>query len=232
LRKFISNNQEIPLEFFKQNKILQVKPKIKIMNNICIENVYKPEIDFIHIPSFYLKHKKHISTKDIQIEENSIKVNLVGLEYLNKEGNDIINHLCENGQKLKFYIKLNNTEIGENGQLKVFCWVLIKNSIFSYKYLNLNVVLAKKGYAKISNINTEGIYDETIFYNMSDLLNAEKEAKLKSLGIWRSRYSGVTKDYSNFILKENNIFTYLKKNLNILKMPKWQKILMKKNIKI
>lgn len=232
-RIFLKNNQTVPMKYFNKNIIVRVKPVIKMSDNINIdEDIKKLELKFKHIPSFsflqnYFNRKENSvknSDKNELENEDCLSVKLAGIDYINKEGIYFIRKLI-NKKKGKFYLKFNH--ILYNDKTEIYCWLLYKNPSMmrSFSDININILLAKNGYGKICNSKTSDIYDETIYYYLSDLYDAELDAKMRGVGIWRDTRSTLVAEQASWKGVLNNFF---KSTSSYMNRSQWQRKILKK----
>jgi hypothetical protein len=221
-RKFIKNNTNLPVSFCEKNYVLNIKPINKPYLNYSedVLDKYNLDLNFKHLPSF--SFLSNIKSEDSEY----LKIKLAGIEHINREGLIFINKLLiDNSNRFNFKVKLNNLEIKNDNQSEpsIYGWIFFKSKgILPSRMLNLNILLAKNGYGKIANINSLGIYDEHIFYYMNDIIEAEKDAKIRAKGIWRDQKSDVITGYANSKFFSSTISSFFK-------YSKWQKIILRKN---
>ncbi len=89
----------------------------------------------------------------------------------------------------------------------------------------MNIFLIKQGLGKRNQIKLNDIYDEKIYYNYADLLEAERIAKERGKGIWGKQKSGVVRESSMLNEKISSIFDRIKVRKN---MKIWQKTILNK----
>lgn len=229
--KFIKNNGCIPINYVKKNMAIKAKPIIKNIYEYeeNINDKYKIDLKFKHIPelNFSEKFTKYINDNFFKIsnlssqtsieKEEYIVTKLAGIEYLNKEGLHIVNKILNN-KNYTIYLKLNNLQYNDTVELN--SWIFLQHKLFRHK-INLNVLLLKNGYGKYTNVRTNEVYDEKIFYYLCDLIDAEKFAKINNFGMWRSDSGKIVKEYSD----KKNIFRKIK---NFVNEPKWHKVILNK----
>jgi hypothetical protein len=232
MRKYLKKNSSIPINFCEKNLSIKVKPIFKKYYNPQeqeILDINDIEINLKHIPSFsYLNNRKeNLKSKSLEKEE-FLKIKLAGIQYLNKEGLAFLDKLLNNkSSNYNFNLKFNNIEFKDSEKDPIVHGWLILNKKFPFNFFssnfNLNILLAQNGYAKICNINTNGVYDEKICFFMSDLLEAEKDAKLRGKGLWRNQKSHVISEYAN----DKRLFNRI---MNKFRMGSWGKLQLRKNI--
>ena len=245
--KLIEKNKRIKVNFIK-NPDLYVNYK-DINNNITFRFTYSygyRKINLFHDYFTKIFKKFNFSKKDDLFKNNlddsvkkenenfkdenkneveyikGIEIKLSGVKDLNKEGVFLAEKLV-NDNYSKIYIQFNH--ILYNDTPEIFCWVYIKNKRFSLNEINLNNFLVKQGLANIYPIKLNDIYDEKIYYNYSDLIDAERLAKERGLGIWSNSRSKVTRESSILKTRFSTFFDKLKVRFN---MKKWQQNILNK----
>lgn len=223
----IKNNYEISNSLFKRNKRIKV--------NFIKDNIEKKELNLRFTYSYGYKHinefKNFLNFSKKIKEENSkslelikgIEVNLCGIKNLHEEGKLILLEFLSD-KNSKIFLKFNHINYNENPE--IYVWLYVKNYKYSFSEINLNIFLMKQGLANLNPIKLHEVFDEKIFYNFSDMLEAERNAKEKGIGIWSKGKVRVLRD--SIIQNERfmGYFDRLKANMN---MKKWQKNMLNRN---
>lgn len=187
---FIRNNASIPKKVLDQNRKIKVKPiaDTQPIQELANQN-FSTLIKFRHIPDIQIIDRllaKRSNTKEIEKDQN-LEVKLAGLSDLTKEGNYFLRRILLNNRS-KFYLKFNHLQYSDKPE--VYVWILYKPSIL-HRTINLNILLAYLGHAKVVPLKTVDIYDEHIFYYYSDLVDADLQAKAKGNGMYSDQKSKV-----------------------------------------
>jgi len=200
---FISNLKKLITNLNK--KLFKRKNEYNLNN---IKNEYSSKID-------------NKENKEIEILKG-IDVKLCGIKDLTEEGIYFVQKLIYD-KNSKIFLHFNHILYMDTPE--IFCWIYIYNKKFSFSRLNLNIFLVKQGLANVNPVKLNDIYDERIFYNYSDLLDAERNAKEKSLGIWSKTKNKVTIESSIKNERFSSIFDRFGKRVN---MRKWEKSILNK----
>lgn len=151
-----------------------------------------------------------------------IDVKLCGIKSLSKEGFLLANKLIHD-KSSKIYIQFNHILYMDSPE--IYCWIYIINKKYSFSKINLNIMLLQQGLGLSNQVKLVDIYDEKIYYNYADLLDAERTAKEKAFGMWGGQKSKVVRESSVLNEKFSAIFDRLSVRLN---MKKWQKSILNK----
>lgn len=180
------------------------------VNNSVIENI---------------PNKENISNdqekKELEVL-SGIEVKLCGIKDINEEGKLIMENLIYD-KNSQIYLQFNHILYMDTPEL--YCWVYIKNKKFTFNKINLNLLLVKQGLANANQVKLNDVYDERIYYNYADLLDAERNAKEKGMGIWSDKRSKVVRESSIKNERFGSFFDKLAKRLN---MRSWEKSLLNK----
>lgn len=228
--KYIKNNLSINQVLIKKNKTIRVKPSLRCVNHdVEIKDENKNvTLSFRHYPKY--NPFSNWNNRNIKINNNNNKPNnytvpsididglnihLACIDSISDEGLHFLKRLIDKDKT--FYIKFNHIQYHDTP--RIYCWVLYKENFSTH---NINVLLVANGYARIGNIKNNDIYDETIYYYHSDIIDAEEDAKLRAVGLWRNMRTPMTAASVSTVAR---IFTNLKRMFN---MSKFEKIILKK----
>ena len=151
-----------------------------------------------------------------------IDVKLCGIKDINEEGKKIAEKLISD-KNSKIFLQFNHILYMDSPE--IYCWIYIKNRKISVNKFNLNIFLVKQGLANVNPVKLNEIYDERIYYNYSDLLDAERNSKEMGLGIWSNKRSKVIRESSIKNEGFGSIFERFGKRLN---MRGWEKSILNK----
>jgi len=230
--KFLRNNTYITENLVKNHYLIRVKPYLNTKYSEMLKDKQNKntinEVKLKHIPHFYMI-RKHLfdekpveNSKERQVEvEDHLRIKLSGVNNLSPEGTQFIEKLF-NSRTKRFYMKFNNIQYMD--EKEIYGWLLYKNSAFSNTYININVILVQNGYGELAPLKGD-VTDERIYYYYSDLINADKLAKSRGVGIWRNQKSHIVAESSRWKGTGKYIHQFLEK---VIKMKKWQKIVLNK----
>jgi len=151
-----------------------------------------------------------------------IEVKLCGIKDLNEEGRNVVERLIYD-KNSKIYLQFNHFLFMDSPE--IYCWIYLKNKNFSFSQINLNIFLIKQGLANVNPIRLNDIYDEKIYFNYSDLLEAERNAKEKGIGIFANKRSKVIRESS---IKNERYGSFFEKFAKKLNMRGWEKSILNK----
>lgn len=230
--KFLRNNTYITENLVKNHYLIRVKPYLNMKYSEMLKEKQNSntnnEVKLKHIPHFYLLRKYLFDQKPVEnskerhVEvEDYLRIKLSGVQNLSPEGNQFIEKVFKSKTK-RFYIKFNNIQYMD--EKEIYGWLLYKNSALSNTYININVVLVQNGYGELAPLKGE-VTDERIYFYYSDIINADKLSKSRGVGIWRNQKSHIVADSSRWKGTGKFIHQFIEK---VLKMKKWQKIVLNK----
>jgi hypothetical protein len=248
----IKNNFEVSQSLFKRNKRIKVnfineynnnsnnnKDTKDIMEKTKELNLrFTYSVGYKHLNElknlFNFSFLKYKNNKEKEIHKNNsnnwsldiikgIEVNLCGIKNLNEDGRLILLEIL-NDKKSKIYLKFNHVNYNEKPE--IYVWLYVRNYKYSYSEINLNIFLMQLGLGNLNHIKLHEVYDEKIYYNFSDMLEAERNAKEKGIGIYSKERVKVARE--SFIKNESfeAYFDRLKTNIN---MKNWQRNMLNKN---
>ena len=190
--KLLTSNIVIPKKFIDNNYVIDIALKstkhhhnqfldFKENNNFKVKHI--PYFDSIYkIFNKLTKSNTTISqTKEVKTED-LLDIKLAGISKISTEGRYQIEKLIRTNPK--FYFKFNHLRYHDT--VEAYGWVFFKTKtgrIFNKKH-NLNLYLVKNGYAEFEPLKTN-VYDERIYYYYSDLIDADKWARAKGIGVWQ-----------------------------------------------
>jgi len=223
--RFIPNNISIPKKIIDKNYVIDVTLKSANPTN-NFEN-YKENNNFKikHIPYFNFMHKIvnnssiKSSSKDIQVED-LLHVKLAGVSKISSEGRYVIERLIRSNS-FSFSFKFNH--IRHHDTVEIYGWLFFKSKR-SFRTNNLNIFLVKNGYAEIDHIK-DNAFDEKIYYYYTDLINADKLARSRGIGIWEESKSYNVSESLMYQGAYNKILHKIRKWVN---MRAWEKAIMTK----
>lgn len=172
------------------------------------------------------KLNNNISYKDNERKQleilTGIEVKLCGIKDLNEEGRKIAEKLIYDNNS-KIYLQFNHILYMDTPE--IYCWIYLKNKKFSYSQINLNIFLVKQGLANVNPVKLNDVFDEKIYYNYSDLIEAERNAKEKGMGIWENKRSKVIRESS---IKNERFGSFFERFAKRLNMSGWEKSILNK----
>ncbi len=247
----IKNNYEITKSLIEKNKTIKVNPvknpeEILTINGTTLRNTSSFRFSYGYgyrninnlfsnissmiknISLIFLKNNKYRNEKN-KINDNNqlevikgIEVKLAGIKDMTDEGKSIAEKLIYHKSSK---IKLQFNHILYMDTPEIYCWIYIKNKNFSRKEINLNIFLTQQGLANVNKIKLNDIEEERIYYNYSDLIDAERLSKEKGLGIWSRTRSNVIRESS---VKNERFFSFFERFATNINLKKWQKSILNK----
>lgn len=194
------NGSIIPSKYIMKNRSLNVN--IQLTNN---------ELNAYH---------KTIFNRTNENKEN-IRINLAGVNNISNEGYELITQIIKSNSKNCFKIQFNDYNNLTN---EYNVWLFYKNSIFS-KWVNCNILLIENGLGNVKQI-PNSVEDIKIYNYVCEMIEGEKKAKLKQLGI----YKKIRTEYQNTDYAKSNVTNYMslsfinKKIKHYIDMGKAEKI--------
>ena len=217
--KYLKNNLAIPVNYINKNKTIRVKPSINCVNHDSeIKDENKITLSFRHYPKynpFKPKPKKVSNTNMPSTEVDGLQIHLACIDTVSKEGIYLLKRLLSSNKT--FYLKFNHIQYHDTPRL--YCWITYKEYFWTN---NVNVMLVANGMARVGNIKSNDIYDEMIYYYHSDMIDAEEDAKMRSVGIWSSMRTPLSSSNPSMFGK---LYSAIKRRLD---MKKWEKVILKK----
>jgi endonuclease YncB( thermonuclease family) len=216
--KYLKTNSTIPLHLINKNKTIRVKPSIRcVIHDPEIKDENNITLSFRHYPKYnpFKPKPQKGKTNMPSTEIDAINIHLACIDTVSNEGVHLLKSLIDKNKT--FYLTFNHIQYHDTTRL--YCWVLYKEY---FRMNNLNVMLVSNGLARVGNVKSNDIYDEMIYYYHSDIIDAEEDAKMRSVGLWRSMKTPMSSSNPSTFGK---LFSSIKRNLN---MRKWEKVVLKK----